>query len=569
MKKNSLLSRIMLLMAFMAIASTLTLSAADFEVDGISYNVIGNEEVEVVQRDSAKYVGEVFIPETVVNNGTTYRVTRIGDNAFIYCSELTLIGIPEGVIEIGENGFSGCIHLENIDLPNSLVKIGNWAFYHCIAFTSFHIPRNLAQIGYDTFQDCKNIEFFTCSSLNQHFKVISGVLYNKEMTELVWYPAASPLTSFSIPNTVRSLRDYCFGYNTKLVEVNLPDSLTWMGMNIFRDCKGLTQIDIPDGVKHMGITVFGNCTNLTRVHLPASLDSIMNCTFMHCNKLTEVTIPRNVSYIDEQAFLMAGVENITFEEGSRLHTIGPNAFYQCDKLKSINIPNTLTTLGELSFLQCRSLKSVHVSDNLTELGRSVFWECDSLTEAFVLGTFPRVHNLFISCPALKKVKIGSKNAPSGTTLIENSSISDCKSIEYLELGSGIDSLCNNALNNLTNLKVLICWATVPPRCNSYWDAFTSPTPDLMDATVYVPKESVEAYRNANEWKKFNTIVAIEDVGDVDGNGRIDVADVTDLIDQVMTGEIVNPALSDTDLDGNVGIADVTTLIDRILMGNTD
>ena len=567
MKKNSLPLRIVFLMALLAVTCAFSLSAADFMVDSICYNIIGDGEVEVTQRDSVKYAGEVFIPETVVNNGTTYRVTCIGNNAFHGCNNLTLVGIPEGVTEIGNNGFAGCTHLENIDLPNSLVKIGNWAFYYCSGFTSFHIPRNLAEIGYDTFQECKNIEFFTCSSLNQHFKVISGVLYNKELTQLVWYPAASPITSFVIPNTVRSLRDYCFGYNTKLVEVILPDSLKWMGMNIFRDCTGITEIDVPDGVQHMGVTVFGNCSNLTRVHLPASLDSIMDCTFMHCNKLSEVTIPRNVSYIDQQAFLMAGVERINIEEGSRLQTIGPNAFFQCTNLKSINIPNTLTTLGEMSFYQCQSLKSVHIGDNLNELGRSVFWECDSLTDAEILGSFSNVRNLFISCPALKRVKIGSKNAPSGITLLDNCAIADCKNIEYLELGSGIDSLRNSALIELVNLKVLICWATVPPRCNDYWDAFSRPTPDQMDAVVYVPKESVEAYREANEWKKFKTIVAIEDVGDVDGNGDIDVADVTELVDQVLAGEIQNPALSDADLDGKVGISDITALIDRILSGN--
>lgn len=184
-----------------------------------------------------------------------------------------------------------------------------------------------------------------------------------------------------------------------------------------------------------------------------------------------------------------------------------------------------------------------------------------------LATFPKVHNLFLSCPALKRVKLGSKNAPSGITLLENCAIANCKNIEYLELGAGIDSLCDNSLNDLDNLKVLISWATVPPRCNSYWDAFSGPKPEEMDAIVYVPKASVEAYRTANEWKNFKTIVGIEDVGDINGSGAIDIADVTGLIDQVLAGEIVNPAIADVDFDGMVGISDVTGLIDKILSGN--
>ena len=558
--------RLLCVWAVTIIASVLSISAADFEVDGICYNVISDNEVEVTSSDSVKYTGEVFIPSTVINEGTTYQVTRIGKNAFAYCSDLTLIGIPEGVTEIAQNGFTGCSKLENIDLPNSLVKIGNFAFYGCLTFNTFHFPRNLAEIGYDTFQNCRNIQYFTCSSLNQHFKVVGGVLFTKDMTQLVWYPAGASATSYDIPNSVTSLHDYCFSFSNSLVNVTIPESVTWMGMNIFRGCKNIAEVDVPDGVTHMGVTVFGDCINLTRVHLPAGLDSLMNCTFMGCNNLTEVTVPRNVSYIDEQAFLMCKVKSIIFEEGSRLKTIGKRAFYECTQLQSINIPNTITSIGSSSFTKCKSLKSVYLGDNLTDVGQSVFWECDSLVEAVVLGTFPTVKNLCVSCPALKRVKIGSKDGTPGVTILENCALANCEQIEYVELGASIDSLAHLALDDLKNLKVLICWAAVPPRCHDYWHCF-DPYPQEMTAAVYVPKASLEAYRTANEWKLFNTIVAIEDVGDINGNGMIDIADVTDLIDQLLTGEYENAPIADVNFDGTIGIADVTALIDILLNGN--
>ena len=88
----------------------------------------------------------------------------------------------------------------------------------------------------------------------------------------------------------------------------------------------------------------------------------------------------------------------------------------------------------------------------------------------------------------------------------------------------------------------------------------------MTAPLYVPKASLEAYRTANEWKNFKTIVAIEDVGDVDGDGTVAIGDVTALIDLMLEGEIDRAAYCDINLDGNVTIADVTALIDQLLNG---
>ena len=371
MEKTTNFFKRLCLLAFIILHSTLFATAADLMVDSICYNIIGDNQVEVTSRD-VKYSGEVIIPETVDNDGITYRVTRIGNNAFSSCTELTLIGIPEGVTEIGRWAFSSCTKLENIDLPNSLVSIGDAAFMSCRSFTSFHIPRNLAQIGYNTFTYLYNVAYYTCSSLNTHFKAVNGVLYSKDMTMLVAYPPADLSTSFDIPGTVTSIHDYCFCSCSKLVSVNIPESVTWMGMNIFRDCSGIVEIDIPDGVTHMGMTVFGNCTSLTRVHLPASLDTIMSSTFSTCTSLTEVTVPRNVSCIDDQGFINArNLKTVIIEDGSRLTSLGEYAFRDCISLESVNLPNTLTKVGLGCFTDCRALKTCHLGDNITEIGTSV------------------------------------------------------------------------------------------------------------------------------------------------------------------------------------------------------
>lgn len=557
----------LLLVAVMLVAAVLPAIAADFEVDEIAYNVIGENQVEVTKRASGQYAGEVIIPATVNHEGTTYQVTRIGTSAFSNNSGLTLVEIPEGVTEIGNSSFCYCRNLQNIDLPNSLISVGKNAFSGCSSFTSFHIPRNLASVEYDTFCYLTGLAYYTCSTLNKYFKVVDGVLYSKDMTTIVAYPPAAPATTFDVPNTVTRVHEYCFSSSNNLVTVNFPESLTWIGMNIFRECKGLVEVDIPDGVTYMGITVFGNCSNLERVHLPASLDSIMDSSFSGCDKLTEITIPRNVSFIDEQGFINArNLKTITVEEGSRLKKIGPYAFRDCLSLESFDMQDSVTSIGNGCFYDCRSLKSVRVSRNLQEIGESVFWNCASLLEGEIPGNVPKIRGVFFNCPAMKKVTFGSKDGMPGSTILGYASVALCQQIEYLELGANIDSLETYALNGLNNLKWVICWATVPPRTDGNNRSF-DPAPQSLNAPLYVPKASLEAYRTTGDWKKFRTIAPIEDLGDIDGDGAAKISDVTNLISLLLNSDDVDHMdmpLADVNLDGVINIADVTTLINRLL-----
>ena len=559
----------MLYLLAMMHAGIFQAAAADFMVDSICYSIIGDNQVEVTSRDSVKYAGEVIIPASVVNDGITYQVTRIGNKAFQGCKELALIDIPEGITSIGTFAFNGCTRLENVDLPNSLVTLERFAFYGCYSFTSFHIPRNLTEIAYNALMSCKNIAYYTCSSFNTKYKAVDGILYSKDLTMLVAYPFAATATSFDIPTTVTALHDYCLSGNNNLVAVNIPETVTWMGMNIFRDCQNIVEIDVPDGVTHMGVTVFGGCTSLIRVHLPANLDTIKNSTFSGCTMLTEVTVPRNVSCIDEQGFINAtSLKTVTFEEGSRLTSLGERAFLDCYSLESLDLPNTVTSIGSGCFSNCSSLKTIHMSPNLTEIGSSIFTSCNSLTECEVIGDVPTMHNIFIRCSKLKKVKLGDRNGTPGSTLLQNATITSCDQLEYLELGANIDSLENSALCSLDSLKVLICWATTPPRCHDYWSSFW-PWPANSKAILYVPKASLEAYRTANDWKNYKTILPIEDVGDVNGDGKLSIGDVTELINLLLSDNSTHVAapFADINFDGKISISDVTTLIHHLLTDN--
>lgn len=109
-------------------------NAHDFEVDGIYYNILTTTEVEVTFDSSYynEYAGKVEIPESISYNGGTYSVTSIGEQAFVGCTGLACITIPNSVTSIGNEAFFGCTGLTSITIPNSVTSIGRYAFYGCI-----------------------------------------------------------------------------------------------------------------------------------------------------------------------------------------------------------------------------------------------------------------------------------------------------------------------------------------------------------------------------------------------------------------------------------------------------
>ena len=109
------------------------------EIDGIYYII---ENSATVTKNPNKYSGDIVIPESVSYEGNNYLVGRIDYDAFMDCSGLTSIKLPEGLLYIEASAFSGCSKLSNIELPNSILYIGNNAFYDCRSLKSINIPKN-------------------------------------------------------------------------------------------------------------------------------------------------------------------------------------------------------------------------------------------------------------------------------------------------------------------------------------------------------------------------------------------------------------------------------------------
>ena len=145
---------------FVALLATIALEAADFHVDGISYNFLNDSNVAVTYLgrwagDSYAYTGEIIIPSTVIHNNTSYNVTSIGVEAFKSCSSLTSVTIGNNVTSIGDYAFYGCSSLTSIIIPDNVVSIGYRAFEGC-SFISVTIGDNVKSIGDWAFHSCSS-----------------------------------------------------------------------------------------------------------------------------------------------------------------------------------------------------------------------------------------------------------------------------------------------------------------------------------------------------------------------------------------------------------------------------
>ena len=317
--------------------------AHDFEVDGIYYNINGNEATVTFKGSNYyqypdEYTGNVSIPAAVTYNGKTYPVTTIGYYAFYGCSSLTSVTIPNLVTEIGVLAFYNCVSMTEVTIPNSVTAIGNEAFNRCRSLTGVTIPNSVQTIGNRTFKDCQS------------------------------------LTSMAIPNSVTTIGESAFYNCSALTSVSIGNSVTSIGDLAFYGCGGLTSIVVASGnttydsrgncnaiIETASNTLIAGCCNTV---IPGTVTTIGHDAFAYCSGLTRVTIPISVT------------------------TIGHNAFRYCKGLSSVTIPNSVTSIGDMAFLECSGLKSVTIHGSVTSIGDWAFRGCSGLTDVYSHITDP-------------------------------------------------------------------------------------------------------------------------------------------------------------------------------------
>ena len=375
---------------FLALVATTSLWAEDFSVNGIYYNYLDGNNVEVTYRGNYyysyddEYAGEVIIPSTVTYYGTTYSVTSIGMDAFHDCSSLTSITIPNSVTSIGKYAFERCSSLTSITIPSSVTSIGDNAFYWCYDLTSIVVAS-----GNSTYDSRDNCNAIIATATNTLIAGCQNTTIPNSVTSIGNYAFAecTSLTSVTIPNSVTSIGAWAFVNCSSLTSITIPNSVTSIGKYAFERCSSLTSITIPNSVTSIGTWTFCRCSSLTSITIPNSVTSIGNGAFYLCSSLTSITIPNSVTIIGDEAFRScSSLTSVTIP--NNVTSIGEWAFSWCSSLTSVTIPNSITSIGDRAFEFCRSLTSITIPNSVTSIGNFAFQDCSSLTSITCEATTP-------------------------------------------------------------------------------------------------------------------------------------------------------------------------------------
>ena len=303
------------------------------------------------------------------------------------------------------------------------------------------------------------------------------------------FSECTDLTSISIPTSVMSIDFFAFNGCTGLTSIMIPNSVTSIGESAFSGCSGLTSIVVEDGntrydsrnncnaiIDKTNKKLIAGCKNTT---IPNNITSIGSGAFYNCTGLTSITIPNNVTSVDNNAF--DGCTNLTSVTiSNNVQSINYRTFANCTSLPSITIPYKVVTISRSAFEGCSGLASVTIGNNVTSIRDDAFKDCSNLTS--------------IAIP--NKVKD-----------IRSCAFQNCTSLTSVTLGTGIETINSYAFANCNHISDVYCYAENAPT--TAIDAFEESNPDLI--TLYVPENSINAYKVLSPWDTFWDVVALNTI----------------------------------------------------------
>lgn len=477
---------------------------------------------------------EIVIPEgvTELSAGVFYSCTslvqvtlpkvgtRIGYQAFFMCESLKSIIVPEGVTEIGDSAFLCCHGLTDVSIPDSVTEIGTRAFQSCESLANLSIPDNVTSIGQWAFEGCSSLiqvengVSYVDGMVFDADTSIETVVLREDTRRILTYAfsACAALTSVTIPDSVAYIDENAFDGCAKLKEITLPSSMTSIGASAFYGCTGLEKITIPDNITSIDRYAFGKCTNLINVIIPDSVTSIEDHAFYYCKSMMEITIPKSVTRIGEKmlhgcdnlasitlpfvgeavsgtsntdlGYLFLGIpqtlKTVIITGGTRIE---PYAFDNCEYVKNIVIPDSVTYIGKGAFRGCRNLESITLpfvgeakdgtentyfeyvfgSDvnsygrtpvtlkviNITggeSIGQYAFRGCSKVTSIILPDSLTSIgEHAFSGCASLTEITI-----PNCVTEIGSNAFSGCISLTEIDIPDGIKIV--DFFNGCTSLK---------------------------------------------------------------------------------------------------------------------
>lgn len=357
-------------------------------------------------------------------------------------------GTTYTVTAIGQQAFMGDKTLNYIHFPNTLLEIKDWAFRES-GLKAVTFPNSLVKTGGQSFAYCEDLESVDFGS---------GI----ETIGASTFMCCWALRGVVIPNNVKRIES-----------------------SAFTQCDFET-IDLGQGVEYLGNSVFFECYQLKTLAIPASVTEIGGWLFMGCTAFEGVTVDANnpsfsatdgVLY-DKEATVLLQVPNPKTEVAipNTVKKIAHTAFMKCDKITHLDIPEGVEEFEDAVFYMCTSLKTINLPSTLQSMDAQCFYYCTALE---------------------------SLSLPDGLTYVPQACFFYCSNLTNIELGTGLESIADMAFWTFGKAAHVACRAAVPPVTEDSFTCFNK-----AGSSLTVPEQSLEAYKEAEEWKDFGTIEGV-------------------------------------------------------------
>lgn len=465
--------------------TTVEIPANASSVESAAFRACTGLKTIITSSATGVYGGNIFeyctnIKNIIIPEGTI----AIKNNAFSSnFASVSSITIPASVKSIGERAFYACSGIESISIPDSVSTIGAYAFSGCSGLTTVNIPDAVSNLGIYSFQNCSSL-----SSINLPASLTS-------ISEGV-FMGCSKLATVNLPNSIVSIANYAFSGCVLLDLVTIPSSVISIGVSSFSGCTSLKSIVIPNSVSTINASAFSGCTGLASVQFPNYLSFIGYQAFLGCNALTSITIPANTT-INNNAFqnckgLLVATTPYAYNSG--------NVFEGCLNLKTIVIPTGMTSIRDYAFYNCNSLDSIHIPNSVYTIGSNAFNGCSNLKK---LNLPKYLHTIkdyaFANCSSLNSISF-----PTTVSVIPYACFSRCNSLKSITIPASINTINSYAFDGCTGLNSIFIENPFPIDLNNFQLVFNSV--NKTSCILNVPYMTKARYQAANQWKDFTQIV---------------------------------------------------------------
>ncbi len=526
------------------------------------------------------YEAREYIKSVVIEDG----IVSIGKYAFTAYPNLVNVDIPGSLTIINETAFAGCPKLSrfkvsvlNADFAAPKGDLYNRKTMQLMvcppAKETYTVGTYITSILPSAFDSCKAPLAVTCEretpatvSGNTLFANVTGTIdvYVPE-ANIAAYKAAWGTTNceyHALQNGECVVDGIKYSYHSDGTATVIANSPVYSGDIVIPET--FTYGGKTYTVTRLGNIAFHNCSDLTSLSLPKTLVTIGNTSFGNCTKLTSIIIPENVSSLDEYTFLNSGLKTIYFKSYQAVPTVTGTPFGFIDANTLIYVPATLLSeyrtqwsgmtniqpdlffagglyysidptkqnatvvqhpdgVGEYNPLVNvtipEAIEAYGQTFSVDTIGKDAFYGCDELESITMPNSIVSIEEYaFYNCSAVKKFII-----PGNVTFIGQRAFWDCKEMTSLAIYGNVATIGDYAFRNCSKIASITCEAATPPTC--IYQCLNSVTKTIP---LYVPSESVNAYKNATEWKDFTNIKQLidkcKDVNNIEKAGEPIVLD---------------------------------------------